>query len=90
MGVEKNGRVEIAYLILRDCEGQGMASFACKALLDLVHPTDSTLTVIAKTEPEKNASTKILKKNHFVLTDTVQDEEIGDAGLWTYNKNGER
>jgi hypothetical protein len=42
--------------------------------------------ITAKTAPEHNASTKILEKNNFVFTEIVQDEEIGDAWLWTHNK----
>lgn len=38
---------------------------------------------MAKTAPEHHASTKILSNNHFVMTDIVQDEEIGEAWLWT-------
>lgn len=44
------------------------------------------ITVIAKTAPEKNASTKILERNGFVFSTIVQDHEIGDAWEWVLSK----
>jgi hypothetical protein len=35
--------------------------------------------ITAKTAPQENASTKILRKNGFTFSKIVQDEEIGDA-----------
>jgi len=81
-GQPKEQRVELAYWTFKSFEGKGIASFACKALLELVRKTDPQLTVVAKTAPEHNASTKILEKNGFVFTEIVQDEEIGDSWLW--------
>ena len=80
------GRVEIAYGTKKECEGQGIASFSCQALTALALRADSTLVVIAKTEPWHNASTTILQRNGFVYTGIVQDHEIGDAWEWVYKK----
>ncbi len=77
-----NGKVEIAYWTFKEFEGQGIASFACKELIAISQNTDSIVTIIAKTAPEHNASTKILQNNNFVFTEIVRDEEIGDAWLW--------
>lgn len=85
-GQPKDGKVEIAYWTFKEFEGQGIASFACKELVAIANQTDSNLTITAKTAPEHNASTKILENNHFVFTEIVQDDEIGDAWLWTCNK----
>lgn len=82
-GQPQNGVVEIAYWTFKDFEGQGVASFVCKQLIEIAKLTDPNITITAKTAPEKNNSTRILEKNGFVFTEIVQDEEIGDAYLWT-------
>lgn len=84
VGRPQNGKVEIAYWTFKEFEGQGIASFACKELVKIANQTDPSVTITAKTAPEHNASTKILKNNNLVFTEIVQDEEIGDAWLWTY------
>jgi len=83
-GQPKDGKVEIAYWTFKEFEGQGIASFACKELISMAYQVDPGLIVTAKTAPEHNVSTKILENNHFVFTEIVQDEEIGDAWLWTH------
>lgn len=82
-GQPKEGKVEIAYWTFKEYEGQGIASFSCKELVSIAQQCDPTIIITAKTAPEHNASTKILKKNSFIFTEIVQDEEIGDAWLWT-------
>lgn len=84
VGQPKDGKVELAYWTFKEFEGQGIASFACQELVKIAKQTDPGVTITAKTAPEKNASTQILAKNHFVFTEIVQDDEIGDAWLWTY------
>ncbi|MDF2455111.1 MAG: family N-acetyltransferase [Cytophagaceae bacterium] len=81
-GQPKEQKVELAYWTFKAFEGTGVASYACKALLEMARKTVPQLTIIAKTAPEHNASTKILEKNGFVFTEIVQDEEIGDSWLW--------
>jgi [ribosomal protein S5]-alanine N-acetyltransferase len=76
------GRVEIAYYTFKEFEGQGIASFTCKELVAISKRADPTLLITAKTEPQHNASTKILQKNGFEFSEVVQDHEIGDAWLW--------
>jgi [ribosomal protein S5]-alanine N-acetyltransferase len=82
-GQPKNGKVEIAYWTFKEFEKQGIASFSCGELIKISQQTNPTIIVIAKTAPEYNASTKILQNNGFTFTQIVQDEEIGDAWLWT-------
>lgn len=84
VGQPKEGKVEIAYWTFKEFEGQGIASFACKELINIAKLTNPNLTITAKTAPEHNASTKILENNNFVFTEIVQDDEIGDAWLWVY------
>lgn len=78
----KDGRVEIAYSTFKANEGQGIASFTCKQLIEIAKTTDPSIVVTAKTAPEQNASVKILQRNGFVFTGIVQDHEIGDVWEW--------
>ncbi len=87
VGQPVDGRVELAYWTFKDYEGQGVASFACKELVAIAEQRNPELTLTAKTAPEKNASTTVLENNGFVFSGIVQDEEIGDAWLWTRTKN---
>jgi [ribosomal protein S5]-alanine N-acetyltransferase len=82
-GQPKDGKVEIAYWTFKEFEGQGIASFACQELVNIAYQTDPSVTITAKTAPEHNASTKILENKNFAFTEIVQDDEIGDAWLWT-------
>jgi hypothetical protein len=82
-GQPKEGKVEIAYWTFKEYERQGIASFSCKELISISQHYDPTITITAKTSPEHNTSTRILEKNGFAFTQIVQDEEIGDAWLWT-------
>lgn len=82
-GKPQEGKVELAYWTFEEFEGKGIGSFACKSLIEIALNKNPEITLIAKTAPEKNASTRILEKNDFVFTGIVQDHEIGDAWLWT-------
>ncbi len=82
-GKPSGGAVELAYWTFSEYEGQGVASYACRALIEIAKSTDPPVKVTAKTAPEHNVSTKILEKNGFLFSKVVTDEEIGDAWLWT-------
>ncbi|MBL7898408.1 MAG: GNAT family N-acetyltransferase [Crocinitomicaceae bacterium] len=86
VGQPIDGKIELSYWTFKEFEGQGIASFACKELVTITKQADPSLTITAKTAPEQNASTKILENNNFVFTEVVQDDEIGDAWLWTLKK----
>ena len=81
-----DGKVEIAYWTFKEYEGLGIASFACKELISIAKKENPRITLTAKTAPLVNASTRILEKNGFTFSRIVQDEEIGDAWLWTLEK----
>lgn len=78
-----NNRAEVSYWTYKEYEGQGIATNACLLLISIAKKTDPAITIIAKTAPEKNASTSILKKCGFIFSGIVQDHEIGDAWEWT-------
>lgn len=86
VGKPKDGKVEIAYWTFKNFEGQGIATFACKNLVSITYQADPKLIITAKTEPIYNTSTKVLQNNNFVFAGIVQDDEIGDAWLWTHKK----
>ena len=81
-GKPKDDIVEISYWTFEGFEGNGIATQACKILTQMALNEDPEISVTAKTAPEENASTHILKKNGFQYVKVVQDHEIGDAWLW--------
>lgn len=81
-GKPENNVVEISYYIFQQYEKKGFASLACKELIKIAKHQNPNLMICAKTAPEENASTRILRKNGFVYSKVVQDHEIGDAWLW--------
>lgn len=83
-GQPVNDKVEIAYWTFKQFEGQGIATFACKELISISQNANPKVIMPAKTAPKHNASTKILENNGFLFNEVVQDEEIGDAWLWTF------
>ena len=87
VGKPINGRVEIAYGTCKDFEGQGIASFSCLQLISIAKSTEPKLIITAKTSPEENASTRILKRNGFEYSGIVQDDDIGDAWEWMYKES---
>lgn len=82
VGAPKNNEVEIAYWTFPDFEGQGIASWACREIIQLAKKHQSDIIITAKTAPEENASTKILRNNGFSYVEEVNDDEIGEAWLW--------
>lgn len=82
-GPPVNNRAEVSYWTYKQYEGQGIATDACRQLITIAKNADPAITIIAKTAPEKNASTTILERSGFVFSGIVQDHEIGDAWEWT-------
>ena len=81
-GRPENNVVEISYYTFNEYEGKGYATLACKELIKIANYQNPNFTICAKTAPEENASTRILRKNGFIYQKVVQDHEIGDAWLW--------
>ena len=76
------GRVEIAYGTMPGHEGRGIATAMARELVRISRQEDASLTVIAQTLPEENASTSILKKLGFTLTGPVEHPEDGTVWEW--------
>ena len=83
-GKPVNGAVEIAYGTFENFRNQGVGTYICKILVELSLRTDSTVRITARTLPEGNFSTKILKKNGFQFIGNVYDPEDGDVWEWEY------
>lgn len=82
VGAPQIDKVEIAYFTLAENEGRGFASSLARALVDVAKANAPQVTIIAKTLPDQNASTAILKKLGFILAGTVADDDVGPAWLW--------
>lgn len=85
-GKPNENTVEISYWTFSKHEGKGISTASAVELIKITQETDPNLKIIAKTAPEKNASTRILEKCGFQYNRIVQDHEIGDAWEWVYTK----
>lgn len=83
-GQPVDGTIEIAYGVFEKCRQQGIGAAICKHLVDLSLKTDPSVRVTARTLPEENFSTKILKKNNFILIGSVNDSEDGEVWEWLF------
>jgi RimJ/RimL family protein N-acetyltransferase len=82
IGAPRERRVEIAYFTLPEHERNGYATATARSLLSIAREADPTVTVIAKTLPEENASTHILRRHGFQFAGDTHDDDVGLAWLW--------
>lgn len=85
-GAPVHGKVEIAYGTFERFQQQGVGTEMCKCLVELSLQTDPSVSITARTLPEKNYSTRILEKNGFVLLGPVMDPEDGEVWEWKYGQ----
>jgi [ribosomal protein S5]-alanine N-acetyltransferase len=83
-GKPVNGSVEIAYGTFEKFRQQGVGKRICQTLVELAIQTDPSVRITARTLPENNYSTKILKSNHFLFVGNVFDPEDGEVWEWEY------
>jgi RimJ/RimL family protein N-acetyltransferase len=88
-GKPVDGKVEIAYATFPEFRGKGIGSQICGKLVALALQADPDVSVTARTLPEENHSTRILKKNNFVFAGTVHDKDDGDVWEWVYAGRGD-
>jgi len=81
-GQPDNNRIEIAYGTLPRFRNKGIGTAICKQLVQLALKTDPGVTITARTLPEENYSTRILKNNHFFLAGPVMDKDDGTVWEW--------
>jgi [ribosomal protein S5]-alanine N-acetyltransferase len=84
-GKPVNGSVEIAYGTFESQRNQGVGTRICKILVDLALEADPDVRITARTLPENNFSTKILKKNNFHFIGNVLDPEDGNVWEWEFH-----
>lgn len=78
----QHGEVEIAYYTFPDYEGEGFATEMARQLVAIARQTDPEIVVTARTLPEENPSTSVLRKLGFVQRSLVLDEEDGEMMEW--------
>jgi ribosomal-protein-alanine N-acetyltransferase len=83
-GKPLDGKVEIAYGIFPQQRQKGIGSALCKKLVKLSLQTDASVRITARTLPEENYSTSILRKNGFEWKGSVTDPEDGEVWEWEY------
>ena len=83
-GPPVNGTVEIGYGTFEPFQNKGVASGICKRLIVVSHESDRAVKITARTLPDLNFSTKILRKNHFIFAGSVLDPEDGLLWQWKY------
>ena len=86
-GKPVDGTIEIAYGTFENYRKQGIGAAICKLLVDLALVTDPAVRITARTLPEENFSTRILKKNNFLFTGTVTDPGDGEVWEWLFQQN---
>ena len=85
-GPPANGAVEIAYGTWEPYRQKGIGSSICRLLVDLALKADTAIRITARTLPEENFSTRILRKNGFNLVGIVIDPEDGEVWEWEFEK----
>ena len=73
-GLGTNGVVEIGYGVLEEYQGQGYATEAVRAAVDLALQQPGVTLVEAETEPDNRASQRVLEKCGFLPSGTVGKE----------------
>jgi [ribosomal protein S5]-alanine N-acetyltransferase len=74
--------VEIAYAVVPSFQGQGYATEAAQALVDLALETGGAVLVRAHTLPQPSASTRVLEKCGFEWVGEVDDPDDGLVWRW--------
>lgn len=78
------GTVEIGYLTFPANEGQGIASAVAAGLVEIAR-ANGLAAVIAHTLAQENASTAVLRRNHFVRDGEAHDPDEGTVWRWRLN-----
>ncbi len=86
-GKPVNETIEIAYGTFDKYRNKGIATLVCKQLVELSLHTDPSVKITARTLPEENFSTKLLRKNNFIFIGTVDDPEDGEVWEWEFKND---
>ncbi len=85
-GKPVDNKVEIAYGTFQKHQNKGVGTKIADTLVKLALKTDPLVRVTAQTLKEENYSTRILRKNNFVIIGTAIDEDEGEVWEWEYQK----
>ncbi len=80
------GKVELAYSTFPTYRNQGIGTAICRSLVLLAKKADPSVQVMARTLPEENYSTKVLRKNSFGWQGNVIDKDDGEVWEWEYKE----
>ena len=80
--------VEIAYFTFPEYEGQGYATTMAGKLVEAARRSPEVRRIIARTLPEPNASTRVLKKVGMQFVGEVIDPEDGRVWEWQIMRQG--
>jgi RimJ/RimL family protein N-acetyltransferase len=83
-GISADKTVEIAYYTFPEYQGQGIGTAMCRELVHIAAEEGPEIRITARTLPQENASTSILKKNGFHLLGLVHDPEDGEVWEWLW------
>lgn len=89
-GEPEDGMVEIGYEIAPDYRNQGFATEFAGALIDHAFDQSDVLCIRAHTLAESNASSGVLRKCGFVMTDEILDDTDGAIWRWELWKSPEQ
>lgn len=87
-GAPLDGMVEIGYEIAPVWRGQGAATSAVAAMLDLARESGDVSRVTAQTLPEINESGAVLEKVGFVRVGGDTDRDVGETWRWELGWSG--
>ena len=82
VGAPKGGLTEIAYFTLAEYEGRGFATQTVSRMVEIARQTDPRICLTAKTLPNENPSTAILRRTGFQFVGETSDDDIGLAWAW--------
>jgi [ribosomal protein S5]-alanine N-acetyltransferase len=85
-GKPADNKVEIAYTTFPQYQHKGLATQMAQELIQLAFKTDPAVIITARTLPEENYSTRLLRKNNFKLLGMIVDDEDGELWEWQYQK----
>jgi [ribosomal protein S5]-alanine N-acetyltransferase len=80
--VRRDVRVEIAYFTFPDFEGRGYAKAMAAELVKVAFTFEPDMVIFARTLPQENASTSVLKHNGFRFAGAVDDPDDGLVWQW--------
>ena len=85
-GEPQNGRVEIAFWTFPRDQGVGVATEACRQMVDIAQREDASIIIAAETNSDCDASARVLEKNGFLNRGVVPDENNESLWQWEYEK----